>query len=47
MIRGNANQFAKVNELEGKTVLIHGTIALHRGKPQIIVRDANQISVVQ
>ena len=43
----DANKFGNVNGLEGKTVSINGKIELHKGKPQIILRDRNQIKLVQ
>lgn len=47
IFRSDADQFGNVRGLEGKTVLIYGTIDLYKGKPQIILRDRNQIKVVQ
>jgi DNA/RNA endonuclease YhcR with UshA esterase domain len=35
--------FPDVAELEGKTVDISGTVQLYRGKPEIILRSADQV----
>lgn len=45
IFRNNASQFPGVQALEGKTVAISGTVDLYKGKPQIILTSASQISV--
>lgn len=47
IFRNDADQFAGAHRLEGRTVLIHGTIDLYKGKPQIILRDPDQIRVME
>lgn len=47
ILRSNADKFRDMHGLEGKTVLINGTIELHKGKPQIILRNPDQIRIVQ
>jgi DNA/RNA endonuclease YhcR with UshA esterase domain len=39
----NASAFPDVQNLDGKTVNISGTIQLYKGKPEIILRSAYQL----
>src|SRR6184192_49076 len=41
---GSAAQFANAQQYEGKTVSVSGKIQLYKGKPEIIVNSASQIS---
>jgi len=47
IFRSDADQFTGTHSLEGRTVLIHGTIDLYKGKPQIVLRDPDQIRVIE
>jgi len=41
----DASKFPKVDDLEGKTIDITGTIKAYRGKAEIILNDAAQIKI--
>jgi DNA/RNA endonuclease YhcR with UshA esterase domain len=45
IFRSNAGQFSGVHSLEGHTVAISGTIQMYKGKPQIILKSSDQITV--
>jgi DNA/RNA endonuclease YhcR with UshA esterase domain len=45
IFRSSAKQFSGVRKLKGKTVAVSGVLKLHKGKPQIILSDPNQIEV--
>jgi DNA/RNA endonuclease YhcR with UshA esterase domain len=40
----SAGQFSKPQQYEGRTVAVSGKIALHKGKPEIVVTSPSQIS---
>jgi hypothetical protein len=41
---GSSGQFANAQQYEGKTISVSGKIQLYKGKPEIIVNSASQIS---
>ena len=43
----DTSKFPEVNSLSGKKVDITGPIQEYRGKPEIILKSANQLKVVQ
>ncbi len=43
IFKKNASAFRNLNNLEGKSVGVAGTIELYKGKPQIIVTSPDQI----
>lgn len=45
IFRKNAPRFPSVDSLEGKAVVIGGTIELYKGKPQIILTSPDQIKL--
>ena len=42
-----SSSFPHVEELQGKRVAISGVVRLYRGKPEIILRNASQMQVLQ
>jgi hypothetical protein len=40
----SAGQFSKSQQYEGRTLAVSGKIALHKGKPEIVVTSPSQIS---
>ena len=40
----SAGQFSKPQQYEGRTVAVSGKIALHKGKPEIVVTSPSQIN---
>ena len=40
---GDAAKFPNVSALEGKTLAVSGTVELYRGRPEIVVKSADQI----
>src|SRR5438552_6071792 len=40
----SAGQFSKSQRYEGRTLAVYGKIALHKGKPEIVVTSPSQIS---
>ncbi|MEP3331656.1 nucleotide-binding protein [Sedimentitalea sp.] len=45
ILKNNASEFPSVDSLEGKTVVVNGTIELYKGKPQIILTSPKQIQI--
>jgi hypothetical protein len=44
IFRESADDFPDINALEGRKVGLTGTIRLYNGRPEIVLRDAGQIS---
>jgi len=44
---GDAGKFPNMKPLLGKTLAITGTIELHDGKPEIVLKDISQVQVAQ
>ena len=40
---GDAAKFPNLSALEGKTLAVSGTVELYRGRPEIVVKSADQI----
>jgi len=47
IFKSNAHKFPNIKSLEGKTIIVTGTIKLYRGKPEIIVNNPNQIKLIK
>jgi len=45
IFESDAGKFPTVDALNGKTVDVTGRIRLHRGRPEIILDDPNQVKV--
>jgi DNA/RNA endonuclease YhcR with UshA esterase domain len=43
----NASSFGNVEQLEGKRVAISGVVRIYRGKPEIILRSADQLRTLE
>ena len=41
---GDIGAFPEVSRLEGHAVALTGTVQLHKGKPEIVLRDASQLN---
>ena len=44
---GDASKFPNMKPLLGKILAITGTIQLHDGKPEIVLKDISQVQVAQ
>jgi DNA/RNA endonuclease YhcR with UshA esterase domain len=42
----NTNKFGTLTNLEGKDVAVSGTIKIYKGKPEIIMTNAAQLTIV-
>ena len=47
IFKSNAEDFGKINKYEGKEVAITGKVTLYKGGPEIILRDPDQIKIIQ
>ncbi len=47
IFKSNAEDFGNINKYEGKEVAITGKVTLYKGGPEIIIKDPDQIKIIQ
>ncbi len=47
IFNSDAPKFTNIRSLEGKTIIVTGLIRTYQGKPEIIIREPNQIKIVK
>ncbi len=47
IFNSDAPKFTNIRSLEGKTIIVTGLIRTYQGKPEIIIREPNQIKIIK
>jgi len=47
IFNSDAPKFTNIRSLEGKTIIVTGLIRTYQGKPEIIIKEPNQIKIIK